>query len=306
MGSQIIETRGLNLNLQGNHVLKNIDITTHSGQICALIGENGAGKTSTIRCIAGLYPPTTGACTIFGEPAYNMSQKSRNRFGIVFDEGGLYGEMSAWENVLFFARLRGMQKEKIAARYNELVQHFELKTSLKVGRFSKGMKQKLMIIRELLHEPELLILDEPFNGLDPDSKIFLRDKLSEICSKQGTPILISSHDLFDLEKIADQVIMIHQGRIVADQALQAITGMTQRYVVTCDNPQLVVSILQDIDGMTVVSHDEQSVTFMVESEVIKQPLQILLQHGIEIQEFFKEKSSLEDFYRTTKQAAVQN
>ncbi|MEC0127382.1 ATP-binding cassette domain-containing protein [Paenibacillus pabuli] len=88
MVSEVIETRGLNLSLQGNHVLKNIDITTHPGQICALIGENGAGKTSTIRCITDLYPSTTGGCTIFGEPAYNMSQNSRNRFGIVFDEGG--------------------------------------------------------------------------------------------------------------------------------------------------------------------------------------------------------------------------
>ncbi|MEI2285119.1 ABC transporter ATP-binding protein [Paenibacillus polysaccharolyticus] len=306
MVSQVIQTRGLNLSLQGNQVLHNIDITTYSGQICAFIGENGAGKTSTIRCITGLYPPTAGGCTMFGEPAYNMSQKNRNRFGIVFDEGGLYGEMSAWENVLFFARLRGMDKDKINERFNRLVQHFELKTALKVSRFSKGMKQKLMIIRELVHEPELLILDEPFNGLDPDSKIFLRDKLSEICSRQGTSILISSHDLFDLEKIADQVVMIHQGRIVANQALEEITGITERYIVTCNSPHQVASILQDIEGITVVNHDEHSVTFTFESEVIKQPLQILLKHNVEIQEFYKEKSSLEDFYRTTKQAAVQN
>ncbi|HEY2495276.1 MAG TPA: ABC transporter ATP-binding protein [Paenibacillus sp.] len=305
MASPVIETRGLKLNLEGNPILQHIDIITHPAQICALIGENGAGKTSTIRCITGLYPPTEGICTMFGEPSYNMSQKSRNRFGIVFDEGGLYGEMTAWEHVLFFGKLRGLNKESITKRFNRLVQLFELKTAVKVGRYSKGMKQKLMIIRELLHEPELLILDEPFNGLDPDSKIFLRDKLSGICSEQGTSILISSHDLFDIEKIADQVIMIHQGRIVADHALKEITGISEHYIVTCSNPEEVVGTLRSINGIAVVSHDGRSVTFTVNSELIKQPLQVLLEHGIEVEEFFKEKSSLEDFYRTTKKAAAQ-
>lgn len=305
MTSPVIELIGLNLTLQGNPVLKDVDIVTRPAQICALIGENGAGKTSTIRCITGLYPPTGGICSMFGEPSYNMSQKSRNRFGIVFDEGGLYGEMTAWENALFFGRLRGMNKESIAERFNMLVQHFELKTAVKVGRYSKGMKQKLMIIRELLHDPELLILDEPFNGLDPDSKIFLRDKLSRICSEQGTSILISSHDLFDIEKIADQVIMIHQGRIVADQALQEITGFSDQYIVTCRNPDTVAELLRTIEGITVAGHDGHTVTFAVQPELVAQPLQVLLEHGIEVEEFFKEKSSLEDFYRTTKKAAAQ-
>ena len=305
MGSQVIEIRGLNLSLQGKPVLHEIDMVIRPAQISALIGENGAGKTSMIRCITGLYPPTQGTCTMFGEPVYNMSQKTRNRFGVVFDEGGVYTEMSAWENVLFFARLRGMSMDSIEDRFGRLARHFELNTSLKVGRFSKGMKQKLMIIRELLHEPELLIMDEPFNGLDPDSKIFLRNKLREICSKQGTSILISSHDLFDLEKVADQVIMIHQGRIVADQTLQAITGVTERYIVICNDPRQVVQILRNVEGISVTSHDEQSVSFITKSEIVKQPLQILLHHGIDVQEFFKEKSSLEGFYRTTKEAAIQ-
>ncbi|MBU5351283.1 ABC transporter ATP-binding protein [Paenibacillus barcinonensis] len=302
----MIEIRNLNLSLRGNIILENINLAIHPAQVCALIGENGAGKTSTIRCMAGLYPPTTGACMIFGEPAYNMSQKSRNRMGMVFDGGGLYGEMSAWENVQFFARLRGVEKDRIRERYNRLVQQFELRTSLKVERFSKGMKQKLMIIRELVHEPELLILDEPFNGLDPDSKIFLRNKLRELCSEQGTSILISSHELFDLEKIADQVIMIHQGQIAANHAIQEITETDERYIVICSNPEHAKSILKNMDGMMMLSHAGQSVRFVVQSEVIKQPLQLLIQHGVEVQEFFKEKNSLEDFYKATKQAVIRH
>lgn len=305
MISPVIEARGLSLGLQGNTILQDVELITQQAQICAFIGENGAGKTSTIRCIAGLYPPTKGMCSVFGEPSYLMSQRNRNRLGIVFDEGGLYGEMTAWEHMLLFGRLRGMSKRTIAERFGRLIQYFELESTMKVSRYSKGMKQKLMIIRELLHAPELLILDEPFNGLDPDSKIFLRDKLREICSEQGTSILISSHDLFDIEKIADQVIMIQQGRIVANQALQEITGKSERYVVTCSNPVEVATILQSIEGMTVLSHDGESVTFTVNLELIERPLQILMEYHIEVNEFFKEKESLEDFYRKTKQAAAQ-
>lgn len=304
MVSSVVELRGLSLSLQGRPVLDHIDMAIRPALISALIGENGAGKTSTIRCITGLYPPTRGMCSMFGEPAYNMTQKSRNRFGVVFDEGGLYGEMSAWENVLFFGRLRGMRKETIAERFSSFAQHFELKSTLKAARFSKGMKQKLMIIRELLHEPELLVLDEPFTGLDPDSKIFLRDQLKEICLKQGTSILISSHDLFDLEKIADHVMMIHQGRIVADQTLGTISGVTERYIAVCSRPDEAVNVLRNMVGIQVLSHDEQSVTLVIQPELIKQPLQLLLQEGIEVKEFFKEKGSLEDFYRETKQAAA--
>ncbi|WP_145330243.1 ABC transporter ATP-binding protein [Paenibacillus xylanexedens] len=304
MSSQVAEIHGLNLSLQGKPVLHNVNMVVRPAQITALIGENGAGKTSMIRCITGLYPPTQGICAVFGEQAYYMSQGSRNRLGVVFDEGGLYGEMSAWENVLFFARLRGIPRARIEEPYNRLVQQFELKTSLKVGHFSKGMKQKLRIIRELLHKPELLILDEPFNGLDPDSKFFLRDQLSAICSDQGTSILISSHDLFDLEKIADQVVMIHRGRIVADQSIQTITEVTERYIVICSNPQHAVKILHNVKGIYVMNQDEQSVSFMSGSGSVKHLLQLLLQHGIEVEEFFKEKNSLEDFYKKIKQATI--
>lgn len=300
MESPIIEVSRLGLSLQGKSILKDVNFEIHKAKICAFIGENGAGKTSTIRCIAGLYPPSRGVCNMFGEPSYGMSQRTRNRFGIVLDEGGVYGEMTAWEHMLFFGRLRGLDKPKIADRFKKLAEHFELKSTAPAGRFSKGMKQKLMIIRELLHEPELFILDEPFNGLDPDARIFLRDKLRGISTEQGTSILISSHDLFDIEKIADQVIMIQEGQIVADNTLQEITGNGEQYIVTCKNPSEAARVINEISGMNVVSHNENSVTFTVNSGIVKQPLQTLLDYHIVVEEFFKKKSTLEDFYRKKK------
>ncbi|WP_311519469.1 ABC transporter ATP-binding protein [Paenibacillus albidus] len=207
---------------------------------------------------------------------------------------------------LFFGRLRGLDRSAIANQFQKLAQHFELKSNLPAGRCSKGMKQKLMVIRELLHEPELLILDEPFNGLDPDARIFLRDQLKEICATQGTSILISSHDLFDIEKIADQVIMIQQGEIVADNTLQEITGTSEHYIVTCSNPEEAAEVIRQIEGMTVVSHDQHSVVFIINSDIIHHPLQTLLERQVEVNEFFKAKDSLEDFYRKTKQTAARN
>ncbi|MGF7047803.1 ABC-type multidrug transport system ATPase subunit [Paenibacillus sp. DS2015] len=302
MAGPVIEVKNLNLTLQGKSILNKVNLLVNQKQICAFIGENGAGKTSTIRSIIGLYPPTEGQCSVFGQLAYKMNQQTRNRVGVVLDEGGLYSELNAWEHILFFGRIRGLDKLTIAKRFERLTKHFELQSTEPVGRYSKGMKQKLMLIRELLHDPELLILDEPFNGLDPDARILLRDKLKEICTEQGTAVFISSHDLFDIEKIADQVVMIQQGCIIADQRLQDIVGSSEQYIVTTSDPGKTAEAMAAIQGMNVVTHDDRSVTFTVQMDLVPHPLRTLMEHGIKVDEFFKKKHTLEEFYKKTKKS----
>lgn len=303
MVDPVIEIQDLSLSLQGKFILSNISLQVEQGYICAFIGENGAGKTSTIRSMIGLYPPTQGQCKILGQTAYHMNQQTRNRVGVVLDEGGLYSELTAWEHMLFFGRVRGLDKHTIAKRFEHLAQKFELHSTAPAGRYSKGMKQKLMLIRELLHEPEVLILDEPFNGLDPDARIFLRDTLREISKDQGTAIFISSHNLFDIEKISDQVVMIQQGSIVANHGLQEIIESSERYIVTTIDPSKAAEAIMAIQGMNVISHDGRSVTFTVQADVVPHPLRTLMKHGVMVEEFFKEKHTLEEFYKKTKKTA---
>ena len=210
--SNIIETRGLSKTFNGRIVLDNIDLNIPRGSIFALIGPNGAGKTTLIRILLGLYKPTTGTFSIYthnNDDNYNI----RKDIGFMLHSPGLYPVLTSYENLALYARIYNIDNERERIEHLlELVGLTEYRDE-QVHILSKGMRQKLVLARAILHDPELLILDEPTVGLEVETKIWFREFISNFVMNGDKTVLVSSHELSELEKICTDVAILRKGKI---------------------------------------------------------------------------------------------
>jgi len=200
----------------------NISFSIQPGKIYGLLGPNGAGKTSTLRMIIGIIVPDSGQITVFGEP---LTRQHKDRFGYLPEERGLYKKMKVLEHVLFLAQLKGLSAPEALKRARTWFDRFELSawTGKKVEDLSKGMQQKVQFIAAILHDPELIVMDEPFSGLDPASTVLLKDVLLEL-AKSGKTILFSTHGMDQAEKLCHSICLINHGRAVLEGDLNQIKG----------------------------------------------------------------------------------
>jgi ABC-2 type transport system ATP-binding protein len=208
-----IETHELTRRFNGLTAVDRLSITVERGEIVGLLGPNGAGKTTTIRMLAALIPPTSGTAWVCGHRLGEEDDGIRRSVGILTETPGLYDRLSARRNLELHARLQGV--DDVAAtvdRYLELLGLFDRRNDA-AGTFSKGMRQKLALARALLHEPEILLLDEPTAGLDPHVARVVRDAIASL-RKEGRTILVSTHNLEEAERLCDRVALI-RGRLVA-------------------------------------------------------------------------------------------
>lgn len=194
------------------------------GEVVGLIGENGAGKTTTLRMIATLLEPSSGTLQVLGEDVKKDSRKVKSRIGVLFGgETGLYDRLTARENLEYFARLYGISKHDSKERIRSLATHFGMKDYLdrKVGGFSKGMRQKVAIARTLIHDPELILFDEPTTGLDITSANIFRQLVHQL-KREGKTIIFSSHIMEEVELLCDTAILIHKGEMVYQGDLEKL------------------------------------------------------------------------------------
>ena len=198
----------------------NLSLSIQPGKIYGLLGPNGAGKTSTLRMIIGIIVPDSGQITVFGEP---LTRQHKDRFGYLPEERGLYKKMKVLEHVLFLAQLKGLSGPEALKRARTWFDRFELSawTGEKVEELSKGMQQKVQFIGAILHDPELIVMDEPFSGLDPASTVLLKDVLLEL-AKSGKTILFSTHGMDQAEKLCHSICLINHGRAVLEGDLNQI------------------------------------------------------------------------------------
>ena len=182
------------------------------GEIFGLLGPNGAGKTSSIRMMIGITAPDSGSIHAFGEP---LSRLLLDRIGYLPEERGLYKKMGIMENLVFLARLKRLSVREATRRANSWLERLELGrwADSKVEELSKGMQQKVQFIAAVIHDPDFMILDEPFSGLDPASAVVLKDALLDL-KKQGKTILFSTHRMDTVERLCDSICLINQGRSV--------------------------------------------------------------------------------------------
>ncbi len=212
----MIEVKNLSKKFKKVNAVDNISFTVNEGEIVGLLGENGAGKTTTLRLLATMLKPTGGTAVINGFDIIREPSKVRGNIGILFGgEVGLYDRLTAKENIKYFAELNGMSKEETEKSIEYLSNMLEMNEYLnrRVGKFSRGMKQKVAIARSIVHEPGVMLFDEPTAGLDVTASRIVQDFILK-CRQDKKAIIFSSHSMSEVEKLCDRIVIIHKGRIL--------------------------------------------------------------------------------------------
>ncbi|HVY47796.1 MAG TPA: ABC transporter ATP-binding protein [Minicystis sp.] len=199
----------------GKACLDGLDLSVEEGMVFGFLGPNGAGKTTTIRIVLGLLVPERGDVEVLGMDPRKTPTAVRREIGALLDHDGHYDRLTALQNLAFHAGVRGIPDAD--ARVRELLERCGLweRRRDRVSRFSKGMRQKLAVARALLHRPRLVLLDEPFTGLDPAAAVELRDDIRRLARDEGTTVLLTTHDLHHVERLCDEVAVLEKGRAVA-------------------------------------------------------------------------------------------
>ncbi|CEG29659.1 ABC transporter [Bacillus sp. B-jedd] len=219
----VLSLKGLKKSYGAKEVLKGIDLDVTCGQIIGYIGPNGAGKSTTIKLLLGLEEGYEGEIEIFGQKLQPGDYEYKRKIGYVPEIAELYDNLTAIEYLTFIGELYGMEASKAEAKAKRLMRAFGLDNVFysRISSFSKGMKQKVMIISSLLHNPDLLFLDEPLSGLDANSVMIFKEILSQLAAS-GKTIFYSSHIMDVVEKISSRIILINGGKIVADGSFEQL------------------------------------------------------------------------------------
>lgn len=244
MSELLLQTRNLTKQYGRYKAVDGVNMHIKKGAIYGFIGRNGAGKTTCLKMISGLSTPSYGEIEMFGYKGKDL-QKVRSRVGCLIEAPGLYGNMSAYDNLNIKCKLTGIKKK---GYIEELLKTVGLDTvgEKKTKHYSLGMKQRLGIALALVGEPDLLILDEPINGLDPQGIVEVRETIQKLAKERGMTICISSHILEELSKIATDYGIIHNGCLVQELTREELMKKcSERIELTLDNPKQAVPVLDD-------------------------------------------------------------
>ena len=216
MVASLIETEDLSKSFDGFQAVDGVTLSIQPGELLALLGPNGAGKTTTIRMLASILRPSRGWARVAGYDVVTHPQAVRRAIGMLTEHHGLYTRMRADEYLAFFGQAYGMRGEHIRVRIASLLDQLELQDSdhRRLGEFSKGMRQKLALARTMLHDPSILLLDEPTSAMDPASARLVRESISKLRSSSRV-IVVCTHNLNEAEILADRIAIIKSGKIVA-------------------------------------------------------------------------------------------
>ena len=216
----MLELNNLIKQYDGIKAVDNIELKIEKGDIFGFLGPNGAGKTTTIRMIMGIIEPDSGTI-LFNQK--NISENGRGKLGYLPEDRGLYQKQKLEETINYFASLRGLSKKKAIDQTHYWLERFDLykQRNRKIEELSKGNQQKIQFILSLIHDPSLLILDEPFTGLDPLNQVLLKEIIQEK-SKEGKTILFSTHQMEQVERICNNICLINKGKIILNGKLEDI------------------------------------------------------------------------------------
>lgn len=295
--TNVLKTTNLTKTYRGVHAIHQVSVTLKAGSIVGLIGQNGAGKSTLMRLIAGLSFPTSGSIELFGRTGEKELQSERQRIGCMIEAPSLALHMTAKDNLRYNRILRGIPNEEVEDELLALVGLGDTGRK-KVKNFSLGMKQRLGIAVALLGRPELLILDEPINGLDPMGVVEIRQLLKRLSEEQQMTILISSHNLPELYQTATDYIIVHQGEVKQTLTLaQLEERCKQHLLISCDQPEQLVSVLETKLSTTnyqvMPNKDIKLYDFMDDKERVAR---VLFENGIVATNLSNEGDTLEDYF----------
>jgi ABC-2 type transport system ATP-binding protein len=222
----VVELAGVTKAYRDKVAVNHLSLSIEPGQMFGLLGPNGSGKTSSIRMMIGMTMPDSGSISLFNKP---FERQSLARVGYLPEERGLYKKMKVLDQLIFMGCLHGLTPEAAKKRAIEWVKRMDIGSTIlkKTEELSKGMQQKIQFIAALMHDPDLIIMDEPFSGLDPVNATLLQDTLIEL-KNQGKAILFSTHRMDQVEKLCDAIALIHQGNLVLSGKVREIKSRYQR------------------------------------------------------------------------------
>jgi len=239
----------------GIPALENVSFSARPGEVTGYLGPNGSGKSTTMRMITGLLEKSSGLILFEGKPIESDLRLYKQRLGYVPEEPHLYGHLSAIEYLVMVAQLRGLPPREAATRIDGLLQLLSLYDDrhASIVGYSKGMRQKVLIAAALMHNPDLVLLDEPFSGLDVGSALVLRSVIQELAAR-GKVVLFSSHELDTVERLSHRVVILHRGHVVADDSIAKLRTMMElpsleaifSQLAVDQNPQAIARQITDL------------------------------------------------------------
>lgn len=284
----IIETRGLNKTYGGRPVLQNVNVTVEKGKIYGFVGRNGAGKTTFLRTVMGLIYPQSGEIGLFDSFDPKEVRHSRIKIGAIIESPVMYPNMSAYKNMRFAGMVKGAEFESVYKKFG-----LDYYGNKKAKDYSLGMKQRLAIAMAMINNPELLILDEPLNGLDPTGIVEVNDILRTL-NAEGVTILISSHILSELARIISDVIFIDNGVILQQCSLAEIEKQTQnRVMLSTDNNEKANELLASKSIETALDNDKLVIYSAVSAADVSK---IMFDNGLLVTHLTEFGQNLEDYF----------
>lgn len=298
MQEWILETKALTRKYDQQIAVDAVNLHVPKGCIYGLLGRNGAGKTTTMKMIMGLVKQSSGEIQLFNQKVQSSNSKQiYGRIGSIIEAPGFYQNLTGKENLDILARLRGVHRSD-ASEYALARLGLDQEPRKLVSQYSMGMKQRLGIAAAIMHEPELLILDEPINGLDPIGIHEMRSFLIDLCKEKHVTIVISSHILSEIEQLADVIGVIHQGRLIEEITTQEIQRRNRRYLeFQVSNPNKAVMLMEQhyqINDYEV--HEQGSIRVYSHLGEQAQINRLFVENDIDVSKIALSEDNLEDYF----------
>lgn len=300
----VVEFQHVNMRFGNLQALNDLSFSVKEGEIFGFIGPNGSGKTTTIRLMLDLYPRQSGTIEIFGLDPARALDRLGPRLGVVFDQHGLYEYLSAMEHLFFWGEIFGLEEAALASRSDFLLRAVGLmeRRHHLVKTYSKGMRQRLALARALMNRPRLLILDEPFDGIDVETRHDLLEIIPRLAQEERMTIFLTSHNLHDIERLCHRVAIIKRGSVIACDTMDSLRQMAQKSRVLIVNfgdgitEKSVRAVIPEGDYLPEYKElrlclDTQGTRFPAD-EIVRR----LVQRGLPIKGVREEKLDLEDIY----------
>ena len=299
MVDYVIETNNLSKKYSKNLVVNSVDLHVEKGKIYGLLGKNGAGKTTTMCMLLNLTYPSSGDILLFGKNPKRYPKEVYSKIGSIIETPGFYENLTAYENLKIIAKLRGRYNPNNIKLVLEMV-NLDGETSKKFKDFSLGMKQRLGIAAAIMHSPELLILDEPINGLDPFGIKEIRDLLKRLSHEFGITILISSHILSEIENIADVIGFMDNGVLIEEITKEELYSKLNKHVeFEVSDVNLAIKILSDLglkENIDFTFADNGKICLYSNLELRDKFNELFVNSGISVNKVNLCEENLEDFF----------
>jgi len=293
----IVKTNQLTKVFDGKEVVSAVNMHVKKGEIYGFLGPNGAGKTTVMKMLTNLTKPTSGDIEIFGQKLTDQSYEVLKRLGTIIEYPIFYEDLTAKETLELHCEYMGYYDKKEISHVLDLVKLTNTEEK-RVKDFSLGMKQRLGIARAIITKPELLILDEPINGLDPVGIKEIRELFKMLCKEYGITLIVSSHILGEIEQLADTIGVIKNGRLITEVSMEAVNHSQVDYIEVIVNDGKKASlILESVLNITNFKLMDDNCIRIYESTASQKVLtKTLIEHDIEIEGINKKSSSLEDYF----------